>query len=113
MIIYLTKQYDIDEGPLFPKTPLQYCKEKYAKKAEDVINRNLNNLRYNGNTVSNIISPTVGEISKDRVKEAKARLQEIRANSIKKQLLDLVHWVIDRFNIHQMYMTFKMCKNYN
>ena len=33
MIKYLTKQYDIGEGPLFPKTPLEFCKEKYANKA--------------------------------------------------------------------------------
>ena len=78
LIKYLTQEYDIGDGPLFTKSPLAYCKKIYADKAADVITNNLNTLSQGGRIVKNIVSPTVGEISKDRVALAKERLKEMR-----------------------------------
>lgn len=86
MIKYLTKPYDVGDGPFFTKTPLQLCEAKCTKKAEAVIKQNLASLHQGAGPVQNVISPTVGTVSKDRVALAKERLKEIRSHGTKPSL---------------------------
>jgi hypothetical protein len=80
---YLTKQYDIGDGPFFTKSPLEYCREKRAKSAEEVIKNNLKKFHFydinpNESSSVKIVSETVGTIDSERVTLAKQRLQEFR-----------------------------------
>eukprot|EP01039_Chlorochromonas_danica_P003977 gene3977-4350_t len=86
MTIYLTQKYDIGEGILFGKTPLEVAEALCADQAIEVIQNELAILSKNP-TVSMMLekntnlvreSPTVGRVDKDRAIKARERLKEFQ-----------------------------------
>ena len=75
---YLTKGYDVGDGPLYTQTPIAFAKLLKSKRAEETIVRNLTELdgiiASGGIKVSN----TVGEVSHERANLAKERLKAFR-----------------------------------
>lgn len=88
LIKYLTKEYDYGEGPLFLKTPLEYCQHLGSTKAADVIKEELEKLhepvRQKARS-DHVKSNVIGGISSDRAIEAKARLQAFREQGRKQE----------------------------
>ena len=79
MTKYLTKEYNVGDGILFVRTPLKYCADKNAKECEVVIRSNLDTFAQSGNPGKQTrVSNTVGEINKERVSQAKERLNEFQ-----------------------------------
>jgi len=81
LLTYLKKSYDVGEGPLFVKTPLEYCQELRADKAAAAIKEEIEKLEkpMAARERSDVIKTTViGQINSDRAIEAKARLQAYR-----------------------------------
>ena len=75
---YLTKAYDVGDGPLFVKSPIDYCKINHANKVERAILQTIDSLAKNieGSSSSSIESV----VSKERVALAKDRLKQMRNN---------------------------------
>ena len=86
---YLKKQYDIGDGVLFTKSPLEYCESIGSLEAAAVINENikkmsqiaLSNGKIGGVQINASSSPpigiesdTVGTVTHDRAMLAKSRL---------------------------------------
>jgi hypothetical protein len=74
MLSYLTGEYDIGDGVLFKKTPIQYARSLAADEAEDCIEEAIEQLKKQENTDK--MSKTVGLVDADRVRQAKERLKE-------------------------------------
>jgi hypothetical protein len=87
ILVYLTQKYDVGDGVLYRKTPLELAKsigsdeitmylEENIKKLEAAVKATevANTEKYEG------ISKNVGKIDKDRVSLAKSRLENFRNN---------------------------------
>lgn len=85
MILYLTRGYDVGDGVLFTKTPLEIAEMNHSDVAIAFINETLSQLNRNeigskilaDRGVSGItpVSATIGAVDKDRVAQAKERLK--------------------------------------
>mmetsp|Transcript_30515 Transcript_30515/g.51545 ORF Transcript_30515/g.51545 Transcript_30515/m.51545 type:complete len:154 (+) Transcript_30515:119-580(+) len=84
MLIYLTRKYDVGDGILFKKTPIQYAQKLAADDIVAFLNDTVIRLerKDNSKVINQELSPAtsaaVGEIDADRVSLAKARLMKIR-----------------------------------
>lgn len=78
MVAYLTREYDVGDGIVFKQTPLEYARAKKAKKVEQIIEKSILDLERLMGINAAKTSYSVGEVTKERVEEAKARLQAIR-----------------------------------
>lgn len=86
MLSYLTRGYDVGEGAIFTKTPLEIAKEYHANEAIAFIEEKLEYLQKSevgGAEVKkrgiNVPSSTsTGRIDKDRVAQAKERLKQFQ-----------------------------------
>lgn len=86
MVAYLTRGYDVGEGMLFTKTPLDIAKEYHADEAVAFINEQLERLNKSDvgakaigqQKVKVSAASVVGPVDKDRVAQAKERLQKFR-----------------------------------
>lgn len=82
---YLTKKYDIGDGIIFTKSPLEYCDSIGSSESAAVIKENLQrvsmvtNGKKQGSQPTGIESHTVGPVTHDRALLAKARLQAFQA----------------------------------
>lgn len=91
---YLTKPYDVGDGIIFRKTPLEYCESVKSLESASVIKENLQKLRgvsgipskveklKEGNAESiftGIENATVRLVTADRASLAKSRLQAFQA----------------------------------
>lgn len=74
MLSYLTGEYDVGDGILFKKTPIQYARSLAADEAEQCIEDAIAQLKKEENTDK--MSKTVGLVDADRVRQAKERLKE-------------------------------------
>jgi hypothetical protein len=82
--LYFTRGYDVGDGVIFTKTPLQYAEQLKSDQAIDFINRVLADLSRNdvANTVmvekgAKVVTEQsfMGKVDKDRVQQAKDRLK--------------------------------------
>ncbi len=76
MFSYLTGEYDVGEGILFKKTPIQYARSLAANEAEECLEEAIAALKKQENTDK--VSKTVGKVDADRVRQAKERLREFQ-----------------------------------
>lgn len=84
---YLTKHYDIGDGIIFTKTPLEFCDSIGSSESAAVIKENLQRISMvtNGKkeglhpVVAGIENAAVGLVTHDRAILAKARLQAFQA----------------------------------
>ena len=92
---YLTKPYDVGDGIIFRKTPLEYCQSIGSLESAAVINENLQKLSSvyravkktkDGKEIESTTPPggieslTVGTVTHDRAALAKSRLQAFHAS---------------------------------
>lgn len=86
MTLYLTRGYDVGDGMLFKKTPLQIAEEHHSDLAITFINRTLAELKKNEIAAEMLeeqglkvkANSVVGDIDKDRVHQAKERLKQFQ-----------------------------------
>lgn len=86
MISYLTKGYDVGDGVIFTKTPMEIAQEYHADEAISFIEEKLEHLQKNevgAKEVSkrglNVPSTSsAGRVDKDRVAQAKDRLKQFQ-----------------------------------
>jgi hypothetical protein len=84
---YLTKQYDIGDGVIFTKTPLEFCDAIGSSESAAVIRENLQRISMVTNGKKEGVHPVgigienaaVGVVTHDRAMLAKARLQAFQA----------------------------------
>lgn len=76
MLNYLTREYDVGDGILYKKTPIQYARSLVANEAEECIEEAIAKFKKQENTDK--VSKTVGKVDADRVKTAKERLREFQ-----------------------------------
>lgn len=82
---YLTRHYNIGDGIIFRKTPLEYCEHKQAEESALVIKENLQILRgvnrkkCGEENSAGRESATVGLITQERAVLAKERLKAFQA----------------------------------
>lgn len=86
MTIYLTQKYDIGDGILFGKTPLELAESLFADEAIRAIQDELSILSKN-KVAADILeqkggqvreSPSVGKVDKERAVQARERLKEFQ-----------------------------------
>lgn len=75
MIEYLSKYYDVGEGMLFKKTPIEFCNHCKSFEALQVIESELEKYRSQLQRLSNVTDKPRDRISSDRAKQAKERLK--------------------------------------
>jgi hypothetical protein len=75
---YLTRQYDVGDGPLFTRSPVEYAKHLKAQKVEQVITRNIMELEGLIPGSGPKFNQAVGEVTHERAALAKARLQALK-----------------------------------
>jgi hypothetical protein len=85
MTTYLTRKYDVEEGILYWKTPLDYAKSLGSDLVIEVLENMILQLTQKTNDEKEVnidkapsIKAAVGKVDADRVALAKARLQEMR-----------------------------------
>jgi hypothetical protein len=85
MTAYLTRKYDVEEGILHWKTPLDYAKSLGSELVIEVLENMILQLAQKTNDEKEVnidkapsIKAAVGKVDADRVALAKARLQEMR-----------------------------------
>lgn len=86
MITYLTRGYEVGDGVIFTKTPMEIAKEYHADEAIAFIQEKLEHLQKSevgGKEVSkrgiNVASTSItGRVDKDRVAQAKERLKQFQ-----------------------------------
>lgn len=87
MIAYLTRGYDVGDGVLFTKTPLEIAEIYHCSDAAAFINENLE-LLSRSQVSSHVVAKqglsvapksSVGAVDKDRVHQAKERLKAFQA----------------------------------
>lgn len=80
MKLYLTTTYDVGDGMLAKKTPLQFAKTCSSVAVIPVLERNIASLNQEEHTRSTmpLTSSLVGKVDRDRVTTAKERLKELR-----------------------------------
>jgi hypothetical protein len=88
MTLYLTRGYNVGDGVLFTKTPLEIAKEFHADQATEFINKALEQLNKNeiaaeilkeqGLKVTS--TSVVGSVDRDRVQTAKERLKQFQSD---------------------------------
>lgn len=83
MLKYLTKKYDIGDGKMNMRTPLEYAKELGSHTSEEIISKAIAELQKNSTEkefVATRESKTVGTVDQARVRQAKDRLKALRDN---------------------------------
>jgi hypothetical protein len=80
---YLTRQYDVGDGPLFTRSPVEYAKHLKAQKVEQVITRNIMELEGLIPGSGPKFNQAVGEVTHERAALAKARLQAFNKDAKK------------------------------
>ena len=93
IVKYLTKGYDVGDGPLFLQTPLEFCKTTGSNEAASAIKQHLMRFGINVNTDGNsgegsqtikdqvigVESINIGIITHERAELAKEKLHEFQS----------------------------------
>lgn len=90
MLTYLTRKYDVGDGLLHRKTPLEFAQSIGSDDVVELLNETIQKLQSSVDecTTRNTekyesISKNIGKIDKDRVELAKSRLEKLRGNANK------------------------------
>ena len=87
IILYLTKKYDIGEGYLGKRTPIEYAQQlgadengviDYLKETILLLSRNTHEKQINADKAPRTAAAIGGVVDRDRVALAKARLEALR-----------------------------------
>jgi hypothetical protein len=82
MLEYLTRKYDVGEGMMKKKTPIEFAKSVDAKDAELLIFATIKEYEGMQAEAKPRVSHAVGEVTKDRAELAKERLKAMRDKGI-------------------------------